>query len=165
MNTLSQGWRSTAQDFLSARPLGQTSVARSSSQILGGYGSLHISRDTTEMIGRRHGINQWLEIVNEKYDDNLEGGIMESFAVLFRNGGQVVRLPMREQATRWYMVDAMRPARQAPSLASNVSLITEKNVRIATIFTFTPTFSMLAHRMHIFWFRYEHPSTYSRGLC
>jgi hypothetical protein len=45
----------------------------------------YFRRYTKEMIGVAIGINNLLEIFNEKYYDSLEGGILESFGRLFRN--------------------------------------------------------------------------------
>jgi hypothetical protein len=82
------------------------------------------------MIGVAMGINNLLEIFNEKYYDNLEGGILESFGRLFRNAVKLYIYPMREEAYERYMVDASGTGTSVQSFASNV-LITAKNVRIA----------------------------------
>jgi hypothetical protein len=81
------------------------------------------------MIGVAMGINNLLEIFNEKYYDNLEGGILESFGRLFRNAVKLYIYPMREEAYERYMVDSSGTGTSIHSLASNV-LITAKNVRI-----------------------------------
>jgi hypothetical protein len=50
------------------------------------------------MIGVAMGINNLLEIFNEKYYENLEGGILESFGRLFRNSVKLYIYPMRQEA-------------------------------------------------------------------
>src|SRR5260370_41397384 len=82
------------------------------------------------MIGVAMGINNWLEIFNEKYYDKLEGGILESFGRLFRNAVKLYIYPMREEAYGRYMVDSGGTGTSLQSFASNV-LITAKNLRIA----------------------------------
>jgi hypothetical protein len=37
------------------------------------------------MVGVAMGINNLLEVFNEKYYENLDGGILESFGRLFKN--------------------------------------------------------------------------------
>jgi hypothetical protein len=76
------------------------------------------------------GINNLLEIFNEKYYDNLEGGILESFGRLFRNAVKLYIYPMREEAYARYVVDSGGNGTSVQVFASNV-LITAKNVRIA----------------------------------
>jgi hypothetical protein len=49
------------------------------------------------------GINNLVEIFNEKYYDNLEGGILESFGRLFRNAVKLFVYPMREEAFARYV--------------------------------------------------------------
>ena len=44
----------------------------------------YFRRYTKEMIGVSMGINNLIELINEKYYENLEGGIWESFGRLFR---------------------------------------------------------------------------------
>src|SRR6202045_4256690 len=89
----------------------------------------YFRRYTKEMIGVAMGINNLLEIFNEKYYDNLEGGILESFGRLFRNSVKLYVYPMREEAYGRYMVDAGGNGTSVQPSASNV-LITAKNVRI-----------------------------------
>jgi hypothetical protein len=78
------------------------------------------------------GINNLLEIFNEKYYDNLEGGILESFGRLFRNAVKLYIYPMRQEAYDRYLttgqaVDA--PSTGVRSSAVNV-LINAKNVHV-----------------------------------
>ena len=58
----------------------------------------YFRRYTKEMIGVAVGINNLLEIFNEKYYDNLEGGILESFGRLFRNAVKLYVYPMSREA-------------------------------------------------------------------
>jgi hypothetical protein len=82
------------------------------------------------MIGVAIGINNLLEIFNEKYYDNLEGGILESFGRLFRNAVKLYVYPMSSEAYDRYILESSRSGASAPSAAPNV-LITAKNVRVA----------------------------------
>jgi hypothetical protein len=63
----------------------------------------YFRRYTKEMIGVALGINNLVEIFNEKYYDNLEGGILESFGRLFRNAVKLFVYPMREAAFARYL--------------------------------------------------------------
>jgi hypothetical protein len=89
----------------------------------------YFRRCTKEMIGVSMGINNLLEVFKEKYYENLEGGILESFGRLFRNEVKLYVYPMTEAAYTRYIVEAggngtaIRPS--APSV-----LISAKNVRI-----------------------------------
>jgi hypothetical protein len=81
------------------------------------------------MIGVAMGINNLLEVFNEKYYENLEGGILESFGRLFRNAVKLYVYPMRETAFERYVVAANGAGPPAQSHAPNV-LISAKNLRI-----------------------------------
>ena len=82
------------------------------------------------MIGVAMGINNLLEIFNEKYYENLEGGILESFGRLFRNAVKLYIYPMRKEAYEKYIARRRAaPARRSNAFASNV-LINAKNVKI-----------------------------------
>jgi hypothetical protein len=91
----------------------------------------YFRRYTKEMIGVAMGINNLLEIFNEKYYENLEGGILESFGRLFRNSVKLYIYPMRQEAYEMYVAqEASRTAPpQAQPLTTNV-LINAKNVKI-----------------------------------
>jgi len=54
----------------------------------------YFRRYTKEMIGVVMGINNLLEVFNEKYYENLDGGILESFGRLFRNSVKLYIYPM-----------------------------------------------------------------------
>jgi hypothetical protein len=90
----------------------------------------YFRRYTKEMIGVAMGINNLLEIFNEKYYENLEGGILESFGRLFRNSVKLYIYPMRQEAYDMYIAPPENGhTTTAHAFASNV-LITSKNVRI-----------------------------------
>jgi hypothetical protein len=130
-NLLSEG-ALDAQDFLSRVDLladiGFTVLISNYSE----YYRLtsYFRRYTKEMIGVAMGINNLLEVFNEKYYENLEGGILESFGRLFRNAVKLYIYPMRGAAYERYIVDGGGSGAPAKSFAPNI-LITAKNVRIA----------------------------------
>jgi hypothetical protein len=89
----------------------------------------YFRRYTKEMIGVALGINNLLEVFNEKYYENLEGGILESFGRLFRHEVKLYVYPMREEAYARYIVESSGNGTSIQSSANNV-LISAKNVRI-----------------------------------
>ena len=91
----------------------------------------YFRRYTKEMIGVAMGINNLLEIFNEKYYENLEGGILESFGRLFRNSVKLYIYPMRKEAYEMYISQTSNGFSGITNNAfsSNV-LITAKNVKI-----------------------------------
>jgi hypothetical protein len=89
----------------------------------------YFRRYTKEMIGLTIGINNLLEIFNEKYYENLEGGILESFGRLFRNAVKLYVYPMSGAAYDRYIIESGRTGAATQSAAPNV-LITAKNVRV-----------------------------------
>jgi hypothetical protein len=85
------------------------------------------------MIGVTMGINNLLEIFNEKYYEHLEGGILESFGRMFRQAVKLYIYPMRQEAyDRYKSTGGVMPAGShvAHAFAGNV-LITAKNVHVA----------------------------------
>jgi hypothetical protein len=90
----------------------------------------YFRRYTKEMIGVAMGINHLLEVFKEKYYENLEGGILESFGRLFRNEVKLYVYPMSEEAYTRYIVEAGGNAASMHRSASSI-LISAKNVRIA----------------------------------
>ncbi len=86
------------------------------------------------MIGVAMGINNLLEIFNEKYYENLEGGILESFGRMFRHAVRLYIYPMRQDAYDKYLLggptSTAHPTVLAHAFASNV-LIHAKNVHVA----------------------------------
>ena len=94
----------------------------------------YIRRYTKEMIGVAMGINNLVEIFNEKYYENLEGGILESFGRLFRNAVKLYIYPMRQEGLELYNGSGQtlgspvgRPAHHA---FTSAVLINAKNVQI-----------------------------------
>ncbi|MBD5782009.1 TonB-dependent receptor [Pelagicoccus sp. NFK12] len=63
----------------------------------------YFRRYTGEMIGVCMGINNLLEIFNEKYYANLAGGILESFGRLLKNSVRLYIYPMKQKAYRRYL--------------------------------------------------------------
>jgi hypothetical protein len=94
----------------------------------------YFRRYTNEMIGVTMGVNNLIEIFNEKYYENLPGGILESFGRLFRNAVRLYIYPMRQEAYDRYLASG-HPAAAAPAsltahaFAANV-LINARNVHI-----------------------------------
>jgi hypothetical protein len=90
----------------------------------------YFRRYTKEMIGVAMGINNLLEIFNEKYYENLEGGILESFGRLFRNSVKLYIYPMRKEAYEMYIAqNEIGRSTGDHAFTSNV-LINAKNVKI-----------------------------------
>ena len=58
----------------------------------------YFRRYTKQMIGVTMGINNLLEVFNERYYENLAGGILDSFGRLFRNATKLYIYPMRKGA-------------------------------------------------------------------
>jgi hypothetical protein len=134
MNNLLAAGALDAQDFLQRvdllGELGFTAMISNYSE----YYRLtsYFRRYTKEMIGVVLGINNLLEIFNEKYYEHLEGGILESFGRMFKNAVKLYVYPMRQEAFERYLVNgAMAPIGSAArhAFAANV-LITAKNVHI-----------------------------------
>jgi hypothetical protein len=131
MRNLLAGGELDAQDFLSRVDLladiGFTVLISNYSE----YYRLtsYFRRYTKEMIGVAMGINHLLEVFNEKYYENLEGGILESFGRLFRNAVKLYVYPMRQEAFERYILEANGSGTPAVSHGPNV-LINAKNLRI-----------------------------------
>jgi hypothetical protein len=134
MNNLLAAGALDAQDFLQRvdllGELGLTAMISNYSE----YYRLtsYFRRYTKEMIGMALGINNLLEIFNEKYYEHLEGGILESFGRMFRHAVKLYIYPMRQEAyDRYLAVGGAAPSGShvAHAFASNV-LITAKNVHI-----------------------------------
>ncbi|HVW19976.1 MAG TPA: TonB-dependent receptor [Opitutaceae bacterium] len=91
----------------------------------------YFRRYTKEMIGVALGINNLLEVFNEKYYENLEGGILESFGRLFRNAVKLYVYPMRQEAYNTYLETGQTPGGQKQEHAfSGGVLINAKNVQV-----------------------------------
>ena len=94
----------------------------------------YFRRYTKEMIGVAMGVSNLIEIFNEKYYENLEGGILESFGRLFRNSVKLYVYPMRQDAYAQLLASSPQPVVSAssPAAASFASqvLINAKNVLV-----------------------------------
>jgi hypothetical protein len=100
----------------------------------------YFRRYTKEMIGVAMGINNLLEIFNEKYYEHLEGGILENFGRLFRNAVRLYVYPMQQIAYDRYLDTGHHAATAAPfahphapqasPFAKDV-LINARNVQVA----------------------------------
>ena len=86
------------------------------------------------MIGVAMGVSNLIEIFNEKYYENLEGGILESFGRLFRNSVKLYVYPMRQDAYAQLLATSPQPvvSSNSPAAASFASqvLINAKNVLV-----------------------------------
>lgn len=63
----------------------------------------YFRRYTKAMVGIVLGVNNLVEVLDEKYYENLEGGILESFGRLFRNTVRLYVYPMRRDALEEYV--------------------------------------------------------------
>jgi hypothetical protein len=136
MNNLLAAGALDAQDFLSRVDLlgdiGFTVLISNYSE----YYRLtsYFRRYTKEMIGVTLGINNLLEIFNEKYYENLEGGILESFGRLFRNAVKLYVYPMRQEAYDRYLATgqaATAPGSPAGHAFAASVMINAKNVQVS----------------------------------
>ena len=93
----------------------------------------YFRRYTKEMIGVAMGINNLLEIFNEKYYENLEGGILESMGRMFRHAVKLYIYPMQQVAYDSYLKSGhpaeLGQAHVAHAYAAKV-LITARNVNV-----------------------------------
>jgi hypothetical protein len=93
----------------------------------------YFRRYTSEMIGVAMGVNNLIEIFNEKYYENLPGGILESFGRLFRNAVKLYIYPMRQEAYDRYLQSghpADNPGNVNAHAFSASVLINSRNVHI-----------------------------------
>jgi hypothetical protein len=77
----------------------------------------YFRRYTKQMVGVAMGINNLLEVFNERYYENLEGGILESFGRLFRNATKLYIYPMRKGAFDRYCKGHPGEVSSAPASA------------------------------------------------
>jgi hypothetical protein len=86
------------------------------------------------MIGVAMGINNLLEIFNEKYYEDLEGGILESMGRMFRHAVKLYIYPMRQDAYDRYLASGHPASAQAHhpdhAFASGI-MITARNLQVA----------------------------------
>jgi hypothetical protein len=59
----------------------------------------YIRRYTKEMIGVTMGVPSMRELFDERYYENLDGGILESFGRLFKSGVRLYVYPLKEKET------------------------------------------------------------------
>ena len=92
----------------------------------------YFRRYTKEMIGVAMGINNLLEIFNEKYYDNLEGGILESMGRMFRHAVKLYVYPMQQAAYESFLRGGPQAGQLAVANAFSSSvLITARNLHVA----------------------------------
>ena len=101
----------------------------------------YFRRYTKEMVGVAMGINNLLEIFNEKYYENLEGGILESLGRLFRYAVKLYVYPMRRGPMK--KISRVQRHQRINPRASNV-LINAKRQDCRPSVNLTPTFSRIA---------------------
>jgi hypothetical protein len=138
MNNLLASGELNAQDFLSRVDLlgdiGFTVLISNYSEFY--RLTSYFRRYTKEMIGVAMGINNLLELFNEKYYENLEGGILESFGRLFRNSVKLYIYPMRQEAYDRYVATGQTTtpfgttAVSSPHAFTSSVLITAKNIQV-----------------------------------
>ncbi|HET7536167.1 MAG TPA: TonB-dependent receptor [Candidatus Didemnitutus sp.] len=93
----------------------------------------YFRRYTKEMIGVAMGINNLVELFNEKYYENLEGGILESMGRMFRHAVKIYTYPMQQSAYESFMKTGHPANGQSVvshAFSSNV-LITARNLHVA----------------------------------
>ncbi|HVT74250.1 MAG TPA: TonB-dependent receptor [Lacunisphaera sp.] len=94
----------------------------------------YFRRYTKEMIGVAMGINNLLEIFNEKYYEALEGGILESMGRMFKHAVKLYIYPMRQDAYDRYLASGhpASPVTHVPShaFASGI-MITARNLQVS----------------------------------
>ncbi len=94
----------------------------------------YFRRYTSEMIGVAMGINNLIEVFNEKYYENLPGGILESFGRLFRNSVRLYIYPMRQEAYERYLAGGHPAGGPGSNVVANTFvanvLINARNVHI-----------------------------------
>ena len=91
----------------------------------------YFRRYTKELIGVAMGINNLVEVFNEKYYENLPGGILEAVGRLFRHSVKLYVYPMRAATFERYAAGATAPTLPAAASGSDV-LITAANLRVAS---------------------------------
>jgi len=131
MNNLLSGGEIEARDFLGRVDLlGDLGFT----VLISNYQEYHrltsyFRRYTKEMIGVAMGVNNLQELFNEKYYDNLDGGILEAFGRLFRNSVKLYIYPMWRDAYEDYR--ARSGANEAPSHnASSNTVVDAGNITI-----------------------------------
>lgn len=93
----------------------------------------YFRRYTKAMIGVVMGVNNLVEIFDEKYYENLEGGILESFGRLFRNTVRLYVYPMRRDSLEQFITldEAMGEKRSpAPPDLKPSDFVTAENLQV-----------------------------------
>lgn len=133
MHNLLESGELDHQDFL-ARV--DTLAALGNTVLISNYSEFYrlvsyFRRYSKEMIGIVMGINNLLEVFNERYYDTLEGGILESFGRLFRNMVKLYVYPMRQDAYERYInKSASSTLADTPFGMRAQVLITARNLQI-----------------------------------
>lgn len=95
----------------------------------------YFRRYTDEMIGVAMGINNLLEVFNEKYYESLQGGILEAFGRLFRNSVKLFIYPMRRSAYDSYQTpdqpDELPPSVGVSHAFAKDVLVNARNLQVA----------------------------------
>ncbi len=95
----------------------------------------YFRRYTGEMIGVAMGIDNLLEVFNEKYYESLQGGILEAFGRLFRNAVKLYIYPMRRAAYETYRTGESGketpPGAGVPNAFANDVLVTARNLQVS----------------------------------
>lgn len=96
----------------------------------------YFRRYTDEMIGVSMGINNLLEVFNEKYYESLQGGILEAFGRLFRNAVKLYIYPMRRSAYENYKSEVASSPSAPVSVGGTHAfakdvLVTARNLQVA----------------------------------
>jgi len=115
-----------------------TLCAIGNSVLISNYSEYHrlasyFRRYTKEPIGLVMGVNHMLGLFEEKYYEDLEGGILESFGRLFRNSVKLYVYPMRQDVYSRYIAGDLDACPLPPSqhpFVSNV-MITAQNLQVA----------------------------------
>jgi len=93
----------------------------------------YFRRYTKEMIGMAMGITNLLEILNEKYYDNLEGGILESLGRLFRHSVKLYVYPMLREPYERYIATGQTsgPIPSHAESSTDAETVTAQNIQVA----------------------------------
>ena len=94
----------------------------------------YFRRYTKEMVGVAMGINTLLEIFNEKYYEELEGGILESMGRMFRHAVKLYIYPMQQDAYDRYHTGGHPASAQSPASTQALSagfMITARNLQVS----------------------------------
>lgn len=93
----------------------------------------YFRRYTKEMIGVAMGVSHLLEVFNEKYYEDLEGGILENFGRLFRNSVKLYIHPMHPEAYGRSLDQSHPTTTEDPGTSATPEdlLITSHNLPIA----------------------------------